>query len=246
MNYYKMTLAFDGTNYCGWQIQANAISIHATLMRAGHQFLKDAFTITGCSRTDSGVHALGYVALLATALTIEPRQLCNAFNYHLPKDIVIYQAEPVGQKFHPRYSSISKTYRYSIYNNPYPIPQYLKYSYYYYKKLDLEAMIEAAAEFVGTYDFAGFSSIKRTVSDTVRTIYELEVKQVEQRIQIDITGNGFLYNMVRIIAGTLLEVGLGNVQPEQIKPMLLAAKRLRVNKTLPAGGLTLLRVDYQQ
>ncbi len=143
-NYYKLTVAYDGTNYCGWQIQKNAFSVHQAMMDAGKRFLEEGFTITGCSRTDAGVHALGFVALLKTVKKMGMNKIPRAFNAHLPKDIVVHGIEMVDEDFHPRYSAKLKHYRYTIYNNRFPIPQYLRYTYYYYKELDVESMEKAA------------------------------------------------------------------------------------------------------
>ena len=135
--YYKLTLAYDGTNYCGWVIQKNGPSIHEETMKAGSKFLEDGFTITGCSRTDSGVHALNYVALLVTEKNLEERRVLGAMNAHLPKDIVIREVKKVDDTFHPRYTKNYKHYRYTIYNNTVPIPQYLPYAFYFYKYLNI-------------------------------------------------------------------------------------------------------------
>ncbi len=243
-NYYKLTLAYDGSSYCGWQIQKNGLSIHEAMMIAGRKFMGDNFTITGCSRTDSGVHALSYVALLVSNRDIEVRKIPRAFNGHLPKDIVVHNCERVSESFHPRYTSKSKHYRYTIYNNDYPLPQYIKYAYYYYKKLNVTQMQLAAKAFVGTHDFIGFSSIKTSVKDTVRTIYNCQVTREENYIHIDIKGDGFLYNMVRIIAGSLIEVGLEKNDAKDMSDIITAKDRNLAKKTAPANGLTLVGLTY--
>lgn len=242
--YYKLTMAYDGTNYVGWQIQKNGPSIHAEIMKAGSGFLEDGFTITGCSRTDSGVHALGYVALLVTKRDIKERGMAGGFNAHLPRDIVIHSVERVSNDFHPRYTSKNKHYRYTIYNNDYRIPQYLHYAHYFYKALDVDAMDLAAQAFVGRHDFVGFSSIKTTVDDTNRTIESCHVTKVDHHIHIDIVGDGFLYNMVRIIAGSLIEVGTGKIKPDEMATILASKDRNKAKKTAPACGLTLVGLNY--
>jgi len=243
-NYYKITMAYDGTNYCGWQIQINGPSIHAEIMKAGSKFLEVGFTITGCSRTDSGVHALGYVALLVTEKDLEESRVIGALNAYLPKDIVVHKAERVNKDFHPRYKAKNKHYRYTIYNNNFPIPQYLYFSYFCYKELDIEGMKTAARAFVGTHDFIGFSSYKTTVEDTVRIIESCSVKKENHHIHIDIVGNGFLYNMVRIIVGSLIDVGTGKLKAEDMVSILASKDRNKAKITAPACGLTLVGLEY--
>ena len=244
-HYYKLVLAYDGTHYCGWQIQKNGPSIHEAMMKAGKKFLKDDFTITGCSRTDSGVHALGYVVLLITTIKLEARRIPRAYNAHLPKDIVVHGCELVDESFHPRYSSKFKHYRYTIYNNDYPIPQHLHYAYYYYKELDVLKMAQAGKAFEGSHDFIGFSSSKTTVEDTTRFIKKCQVRKEDKFIYIDIIGDGFLYNMVRIIVGSLIEVGLSKIQPEIMGEIIASKDRNKAKKTAPANGLTLVELFYE-
>jgi tRNA pseudouridine38-40 synthase len=243
---YKLTLAYDGTNYCGWQVQINGVTIQQKLMEAGRRFLNEGFTVTGSSRTDSGVHALGYVAVLCCDRPFNDYRLASAFNAHLPDDIVVFKVEPVDESFHPRYSAKYKTYRYTIFNGDYPIPQYMKYAFYYRKTLDVPRMKEAASYLVGQHDFVSFCAKKSTVEDTVRQIYQLEISQEHHLIHLDVTGNGFLYNMIRIIAGTLIEVGLGRIKPEQIPVILDGKNRDLAGKTSPAKGLTLVEVGYDE
>lgn len=243
-NYFKITMAYDGTNYCGWQIQKNGPSIHEEVMKAGARFMEEGFTVTGCSRTDSGVHALGYVALLVTEKDLQERRVAGALNNFLPKDIVVHQVERVDESFHPRYTSLNKHYRYTIYNNAYPIPQFLHYAHYNNRDLDVDAMNEASKAFVGTHDFIGFSSGKTTVEDTVRTVKSCSVTLKDHHIHIDIVGDGFLYNMVRIIAGSLIEVGVGRIEASDMASILASRDRTKANKTAPACGLTLVGIDY--
>ncbi len=243
--YFKLTIAYDGTKYCGWQLQKNSISIHEVLMRAGQGFLPEGFTITGGSRTDSGVHALGYVALLKTCYTQEAKRLCRSFNAYLPKDIVVYQSDEVDKEFHPRYSATGKHYRYTIYNSCFPIPQFMHYSYYYSRhNLNAETMNKAAEKLVGKHDFITFSSKKTSVVDTVRTLYSCSVHREKDIVYIDVKGDGFLYNMVRIIAGMLIEVGRGKIEPEEIEKILYERDRMKATKTAPSQGLTLMEIYY--
>jgi len=243
-NMYKITIAYDGSNYCGWQLQKNGVSIHEKLQLAAEAFLGKDVRITGCSRTDSGVHALAYVASVLTDKDMPERRLISALNAHLPKDIVVHECQRMDEGFHPRYHAKAKHYRYTIYNYKAPIPQYLKYAYYYRKKMDLSLMQEASKYFEGNHDFVAFSSIKTKVNDTVRTVYSCQVTQEGDFIHIDVKGNGFLYNMVRIIAGKLIEVGLHKVKPEDIPSIIKSKDRQKAKLTAPAKGLTLVAVDY--
>lgn len=243
--YYKLIIAYDGTNYCGWQIQSNGYSIHQALMESGRHFLRDEFTITGSSRTDSGVHALGYVAMLMTTTDIDQRKIPKAFNAHLPEDIVVHGIYEVTKDFHPRYLAIEKHYRYTIYNHAYAIPQYLRYAHYYHKALDVEKMSIAAQAFEGTHDFVGFSSAKTTVENTVRTISKCTVTKENNFIHINIWGDGFLYNMVRIISGSLIEVGLNRISPDKMQEIIASKDRSKARKTAPAKGLTLVELRYE-
>jgi tRNA pseudouridine38-40 synthase len=242
--YYKLTIAYDGANYCGWQMQKNSPSIHEEMMKAGKSFLDEGFTVTGCSRTDSGVHALNYAALLVTTKKMDVRRILGAYNAHLPRDIVLHDAQEVNENFHPRYTSKNKHYRYTIFNNKYPIPQFMQFSHYCFMELDVEAMNVAAKAFVGTHDFIGFSSMKTTVKNTTRRIDLCEVAKNGNYIEIDIIGKGFLYNMVRIIAGSLIEVGLGKIKPEDMALILESKDRSKARITAPAKGLTLVGLEY--
>lgn len=244
MNCYKIRIAYDGTEYCGWQVQPNGPTIQSSMMEAGKKFINDTFTVTGCSRTDSGVHALGFVAVLATEKDLNVTSIPKALNAYLPDDIVVHDCVQVDESFHPRYGSKSKHYRYSIYNGAYPIPQYMRYAYFYQKALDDVKMATGAKAFLGTHDFVGFSSVKTAVEDTVRTIHSCEVTRERGFIHIDVKGNGFLYNMVRIMAGTLLDVGRGKIDPADVADILAAKDRNLAKLTAPAKGLTLVEVVY--
>ena len=245
MNYYKLKVAYDGTDFCGWQVQINGPTIQSEMMKAGKKFIHDTFTITGCSRTDSGVHALEYIAVLATEKAYNLNNIPKAMNTYLPDSIVVFACDQVSHTFHPRYSSKSKHYRYSIYNGAFPIPQYMRHCYYYRKRLDEKKMHMAAQAFVGTHDFIGFSSVKTTVEDTVRTIYSCDVTREGDYIHIDVKGNGFLYNMVRIISGSLIDVGRGKINPELVKGIMASKDRNQAKLTAPAKGLTLVQVKYK-
>ena len=245
MRRIKLTIAYDGTNYCGWQVQPNGVSIQSTLQAAIENLVGEKIMLTGASRTDSGVHALGQVAVFDTSKeTIADWKFAMAINQRLPKDIVIQESEEVPTDFHPRYQDVTKTYFYKVLNRRYPLPNERLDSYFFPQKLDFIKMTEAAKVLKGTHDFRNYCSIKTDVLSTVRTIYELELKKEADMITMTITGDGFLYNMVRIIMGALLKVGTGQKTAEDLKQALESKERIIVGPTAPAHGLTLARICY--
>lgn len=203
----KLVVAYDGTNYCGWQVQPNGISIQAVLQKHIEALTGEKIMLTGASRTDSGVHALGQVAVFDTEKPWPAERFVPALNQRLPKDIVIQSAEEVPRDFHPRYQNTLKTYEYRILNRRVPLPNERLTSYFVPQNLDVEAMREAAAEIIGTHDFHNFCSVKTKAENTVRTITRLTLTKEDDMIYLRVTGDGFLYNMVRIIVGGLLKVG---------------------------------------
>lgn len=218
MKRIKLTVAYDGTNYHGWQVQPNAVTIEGKLNEAISELTKETIQVIGASRTDAGVHALGNVAVFDTESRIPGGKFSYALNQRLPDDIVIQQSQEVDKDFHPRYCTCEKTYEYVILNRKFPLPEYRNTAFFYYGDLDIKAMQEATKAFLGEHDFAGFCSAGAQVKTTVRTIYELTVeKKDNDMICIRVRGNGFLYNMVRIIAGTLLEVGKGILRRKALK-----------------------------
>lgn len=242
---YKLIVAYDGTNYCGWQVQINDATIQGVMMQAAVDLFGAEVTLTGASRTDSGVHANGQVVLLVAKKWIDPYKVPLALNRRLPKDIVVRHAKKVEDTFHPRYCDHRKTYIYKVYNGPHHLPCDQKYSMHYRYSLDIDPIKEAATYFVGTHDFESFSSIKKSVENTVRTLYNVEVKKEGDMVYFKIIGNGFLYNMVRIIVGTLLEVGAGRREVDSIKHSLLKRDRNLAGKTALAKGLTLELIEYK-
>ncbi len=240
----KLVVAYDGTNYCGWQIQPEAITVEAVLNEKLSTLLKEDIKVIGASRTDSGVHALGNVAVFDTNTTIPPAKIAYALNTMLPDDITIQSSCQVADDFHPRHCDSRKTYEYKILNREFPLPLARYNSTFYYKKLDVDAMQEAGQYLVGTHDFKSFCSVKTQTETTVRTIYSVNVVREGDLITIRISGNGFLYNMVRIIAGTLMNVGAGRTKPDEIKEMLEATDRTVAGPTAPACGLTLVGIDF--
>ncbi len=239
-------VAYDGTNYHGWQIQPNGITIESELNRHLSQLLREEIHVTGASRTDSGVHARGNVAVFDTSARMPAEKISYAMNTRLPEDIRIQESREVAADFHPRRCKSVKTYEYKIYNRRFPDPCVRLYSLFYYWDLDLEAMKKAAAFLVGTHDFTSFSTARADVTDRVRTIYELNLSKEGDMITLRIRGNGFLYNMVRIITGTLLRVGGGFILPEEIPDILRAKDRERAGETARPEGLTLLKIEYPE
>lgn len=246
MKRIKLTVAYDGTNYCGWQIQPNGLTIEEVLNRKISRLTKEEIRIIGASRTDSGVHAMGNIAVFDTESTIPPERFAYALNQKLPDDIVIINSEEVPSDWHPRYQNCTKTYEYHILNTklPNPIKRYTTYHVSF--PLDERKMQEAAEYLKGTHDFASFCNIRTNVEDTVRTIYSLDIARKEDEIIIRIQGNGFLYNMVRIIAGSLIRVGRGFYTPEKIKEIRNARKRTEAGVTAPPQGLILMQIQYDE
>lgn len=245
MRRIKLTVAYDGTEYCGWQKQPNGITVEEVLNRAICRLTGEEIQVIGASRTDSGVHAMGNVAVFDTESSIPGDRFAMALNQRLPEDILVVKSEEVALDFHPRYCNTRKTYEYHILNTKVPMPTKRHTNYFVSFPLDMEAMRQAAEYLVGEHDFASFCNIKSQVESTVRTIYSLELTKQGEEITIRITGNGFLYNMVRIIVGTLVRVGRGYYRPEQVKEILDAKQRTEAGVTAPPQGLFLVEIAYE-
>ena len=244
MKRVKMVLAYDGTNYCGWQLQPNGITIEGVLNQALSELLREPVAVIGASRTDSGVHAEGNVAIFDTENRMPAEKICFALNQRLPEDIRILTSEETPLFWHPRKQNCVKTYEYRILNREFEQPELRLNSYFFRRKLDVERMKAACPYFCGEHDFKSFCSIHTQAETTVRTVYDLRVEQEGDLICIRVSGNGFLYNMVRIIAGTLIQVGLGAFEPEDMQTVLEAADRQAAGPTAPAKGLTLTGMTY--
>ena len=240
----KLIISYDGTNYCGWQVQINGITVEEVINRELSRMLGEDIAVIGASRTDSGVHALGNVAVFDTFSKIPPEKMCFALNQRLPDDIRIQDSCEFPLDFHPRYCDSTKTYEYKILNRRFDNPVMRLYTHFVYMPLDYEKMQEAAKYLVGEHDFKSFCSARTQVTDTVRTIYSLDVSKEDDIIKIRISGNGFLYNMVRIIVGTLIKVGLKVYPPEHVKEILEACDRNVAGPKAPAKGLTLIGIVY--
>ena len=314
-----LRVAYDGTNYHGWQLQPNAATIEGELNRALCALTGEEIVVTGASRTDAGVHALGNVAVFDTTSRIPAEKFSYALNQRLPEDIVIQSSKQVADDFHPRHCDCRKTYEYDILNRTFPLPAYRNTAYFLYGTLNIEAMRQACQAFLGEHDFASFCAAGAQVQTTVRTIYCLEVEcrplteagtpvppasgeavnaadgkhgeqvqqaqsasgemlnaaagesdeqvqqaqpesgetaipaaggvnagSADQLLTIRVKGNGFLYNMVRIIAGTLVEVGRGHIKPEEVAGIIAAKDRAKAGPTAPARGLRLVEIEYLQ
>ena len=237
-------MAYDGTDYCGWQVQPNGITVEEVLNRKLSELTGENITVIGASRTDSGVHAQGNVAVFDSDTTIPPERVAYALNRKLPEDIVVIRSEEVPGDWHPRYQETVKTYQYHILNREMPDPIRRRDTYFVSYPLDLEAMRCAAAYLQGEHDFRSFCNVHTEVQDTVRTIYDLDIIREGDLITIRIRGNGFLYNMVRIIAGTLVRVGRGFYRPDQVREILEKRERTEAGVTAPPQGLVLVKIDY--
>ena len=313
-----LQVAYDGTNYHGWQLQPNAATIEGELNRALCALTGEEIVVTGASRTDAGVHALGNVAVFDTTSRIPAEKFSYALNQRLPEDIVIQSSKQVAGDFHPRHCDCRKTYEYDILNRTFPLPAYRNTAYFLYGTLNIEAMRRACQAFLGEHDFASFCAAGAQMQTTVRKIYSLEVEcrplteagtpvppasgeavnaadgkhgeqvqqaqsasgemlnaaagesdeqvqqaqpesgetaipaagganagSADQLLTIRVKGNGFLYNMVRIIAGTLVEVGRGHIKPEEVAGIIAAKDRAKAGPTAPARGLRLVEIEYR-
>ena len=246
MKRVMLTVAYDGTRYRGWQIQPNGETIEGVLNRCLSELLGEKIEVTGVSRTDSGVHALGNVAVFDTASRIPADKISYALNRSLPEDIRIQKSEEAAADFHPRRCASRKTYEYRVYCAPFPLPTKRLYAHYTYVPLDVGLMRQAAAYLVGEHDFRSFCSTDTQAETTVRRVDALEVDQNGHEIVMRVSGNGFLYNMVRIIAGTLMEVGRGHIPPERMRDIPEARDRKAAGPTAPACGLTLMEIAFME
>lgn len=264
MKRVMLTVAYDGTNYRGWQIQPNGETIEGILNRCLSDLMGERIEVIGASRTDSGVHAIGNVAVFDTDSPIPADKISYALNRRLPEDIIVRRSEEVSSEFHPRHCVSRKTYEYRIYCAPFPMPVKRLYTYFTYVPLDVSLMSRAGEYLVGTHDFRSFCTVGAQVETTVRQIETLEVwaeysgkehiaeetgqaeRYADREIVIRVTGYGFLYNMVRIIAGTLMEVGRGHIAPQDVQRILEARDRQAAGPTAPACGLTLIGIEYPE
>lgn len=242
---YKMVIAYDGTRYKGWQSQKSTdVTIQGKLNSIFSKLEGEEVEVQGSGRTDAGVHATGQVANVRLSVQKSPQEIQDYVNHYLPEDIGVMQMKEASERFHARLSAVKKTYCYRIFNSGDPNVFERKWMHTIVEPLDVEAMQEAAAYLEGSHDFAAFCRNPSKKKSTVRTVYRLEVVRKEKEVDVIITGNGFLHNMVRIIAGTLTEVGLGEREPHEVRKILEGGLRENAGITLPAKGLILQSVEY--
>ena len=246
MRNIKLTIEYDGKDFNGWQKQPNKLNIQGTIEKAIEEITGEKIELSASGRTDSGVHALGQVANFKTNSTIPIEKFPIAINSKIKKSIVIKSAEEVEERFHSRLCCKKKTYRYIINNTKEGTAIYRNLETHIPIKLDVNKMKQAISYFEGEHDFKTFKSSGTSSKSSVRTIYKAELIEKENnKIWIELTGNGFLYNMVRIIVGTLVDVGLGKIEPEEIKKIIEEKDRAKAGKTLPPQGLYLVKVEYE-
>ena len=247
MRRIMLRISYDGTDFCGWQLQDNEVTVESELNRALSRITGEEIRVIGASRTDSGVHAEGAVCVFDTESRIPAEKFRYAVNTGLPDTIRVWESVEVEDTFHPRHCDSEKTYEYHIWNNDFDNPILTRYTHFIYRKMDVEAMDRAAQYLLGTHDFKSFCSPKADVLTTVREITEISVRRDdrdERNVIIRVSGKGFLYNMVRIIAGTLIEVGTGLRTEESVKDTLEACDRETAGPTAPAKGLILKEIRF--
>lgn len=244
MRNIKLLIEYDGTNYYGWQRQVDRVTVQETVKNAICEVTKEDTELIGSSRTDSGVHAKGFVANFKTNSSIPGNRFREALNVKLPMDIVIVESEEMELDFHSRYSAKGKTYSYTIYNDVRPAAIGRQYALHRKDRLDLDKMREACQYIIGKHDFSCFKSTGSSAQTSVRTITDLHIDIENKFIKIYVTGDGFLYNMVRIIVGTLLDVGRGKTASEEVKDIILSKDRTKAGICVPPVGLILEKVYY--
>lgn len=240
---YKLTIAFDGSEYKGWQFQKNAITVQAVMTAAANRFFSAEATVTGCSRTDSGVHAENYVCNIQTERVVPVDAVVRGMNTFLPDTVAVKSCEEVAEDFHARYNCVSKEYHYLILNSRIPDPFLAKRAYLFSAELDAEKMAEDARQIIGRHNFASFMASGSKIVDPTRTVLDTSVKRDNDLITFSISADGFLYNMVRIIVGTLIDVNLGRTQMT-VEEIIEAKDRSKAGFTAPPDGLYLYRVNY--
>lgn len=245
MNNYKLTIQYDGGRYKGWQrLGDSENTVQGKIEHAISVMIGGEVEIIGSSRTDAGVHALAQVANFKSSDQLPELKIMNFLNHYLPPDISITEVVQVDDRFHARYNAKDKTYIYKIWNEAYSHPFMRKYSMHVAKKLDIELMKQAAQHFIGEHDFTAYSNAKSKKKDSVRTINALDIEEKDGFIQFRVNGNGFLYNMVRKIVGTLIDVGLGDKKPEAIPAIIESKERSQTGGMADACGLYLEKIQF--
>ena len=241
---YVLSVAYDGTHFCGWQVQNNGRTVQEELNGAVYKAFGETATVTASGRTDAGVHALAQICHVDLSTEIAGEKLADALNQRLPDDVSVIKSAIAPQAFDSNRSAKKKTYRYKMYFSPRRNPLNERYAVWVKGSPDLRKMREAAKSFVGEHDFAAYCASGSQVKTTVRTVYSFEIKEEDGFVTAEVCGNGFLYNMVRTLVGTALWYALGRLSEADIKASLDSGDRNRVGKTMPAKGLTLKSVDY--
>ena len=244
MRNIALFLTYEGTAYHGWQVQKKDVTIGQTMEEAAARIVGHPVKMTGCGRTDAGVHARHYVANFRTNSTIPVERLPYAMNTHLPEDIVVTGAMEVHDDFNAIGSCVRKEYTYLIYNSRIRDPFYVNRTWFYPKHLDEKIMQQAASQFVGTHDFAAVRSVGTDVKSTVRTVYYYDVERKGDLIELRVCANGFLYNMARAMAGTVVYAAEGKIKPEEIGALLASGNRTAAGPTVPPGGLYMTKLWY--
>ena len=244
MRRIAITVEYMGTAYCGWQRQKNGLSVQQAMADAFFKLTGEKVTLHGSGRTDAGVHALGQVVHFDTNTTIPTHKLPFAWNTVLPSDIRVLDAKEVDENFHARFSVKRKTYQYRFYFSPHASALRKDFACHFTQEENFEEMKKAAKHFEGTFDFKGFQATGGHVKTTVRTIYSATLEKEGNEYVFEVCGNGFLYNMVRIIAGTIVYVGIGKLKADDIPDVIASGDRKRAGKTLPAYGLYLKKAEY--
>ena len=241
-----LKIRYHGAAFVGWQVQKNGKSVQEQMQDAIEEIFGTRVGVTGCSRTDSGVHAMEYCLCFDPPRPMELKRVAFALNSVLPESISVLSCEEVDEEFHPRYHAVAKEYIYRFYDTPSPDPFKNGLAFHDHKGLNVELMNRAASHFVGTHDFKGFMSTGSKIEDTVRTIYHASVSRVGDDIIFRVVGDGFLYNMVRIMAGTLLFISMGRIDEAKLPEIIAAGERSAAGKTMPAYGLYLNKVYYNE
>jgi len=244
MKNIKLIIEYDGTQYAGWQIQKNALAIQEVIETSIAKLTGEKVEIIGASRTDAGVHAIGYTANFKTESSIPPEKFADALNTKLPRDIVILTSEEVPLEFHSRYDSIGKNYCYTVVNRMQPPAVGRNYCYHMKFSLNVDIMREACKYFLGTKDFSALKNMGSKTQTSIRTITDLRIDHQGDIIKIYCSADGFLYNMMRIIVGVLIQVGFGRFKPEEVESIILSRDRKRAGTAVPASGLCLMEVFY--
>lgn len=239
-----LTIQYDGSNYHGWQVQSNALTVQEVFQNAVEKVFHSRLDVKGCSRTDTGVHANMYCLTIKTDMNISDEGVILALNSNLPDDISVIACRQVGDDFHPRYSCTSKEYVYKLYNGKIRNPFYAKYALHYRYSIDADYLNRECKAFIGTYDYAGFCSAKSDVKDTVRTVKAFDVWREGDMVYFKVEADGFLYNMVRIMVGTLLFVSERKIKEGGLIEVIQSKNRKRAGKTAPPQGLYLNKINY--